>query len=43
MPEWEINVSFHVEADDREQAVKKVREDIKGNEDSNIWEVRRRQ
>lgn len=43
MPEFEVNVSFYVEAETREEAVKKVREDIKGKEDSNIWEVRRRQ
>lgn len=42
MAEWEINVSFCVEAENRETAVEKVRQDIKGNEDYNIWEARRR-
>jgi len=42
MPEWEINVAFYVEAETREEAVKKVHDDIRGNEDSNVWEVRRR-
>lgn len=40
--EWEINVSFYVEAETREEAVKKAREDI-GNEDYSIWAVRKRE
>lgn len=40
--EWEINVSFFVEADTREKAVQKVEDDIKGNEDHKIFEVRER-